>query len=130
MPTIFYFSENTKGWGGGLYCSEHKPKKSSSFWKKNHIFGITLALFKRLANDPIRLRVCAGLSEPLLVVHTTLLEVSCCGSNKFSLRNKKNIYINFAPLHVSRDLRKATCASAQSVQCLHYSSSGRIKLSC
>ena len=28
----------------------------------------------------IRLRVCAGWSEPLLVVHTTLLEISCRGS--------------------------------------------------
>ena len=29
----------------------------------------------------IRLHVCAGWSEPLLVAHTTLLEISCCGSN-------------------------------------------------
>ena len=29
----------------------------------------------------IRLRVCAGWSEPLLVAHTTLLEISCRGSN-------------------------------------------------
>ena len=28
----------------------------------------------------IRLRVCAGWSEPLLVAHTTLLEISCHGS--------------------------------------------------
>ena len=28
----------------------------------------------------IRLRVCAGWSEPLLVAHTTLLEISCRGS--------------------------------------------------
>ena len=28
----------------------------------------------------IRLRVCAGWSEPLLVAHTTLLEIPCCGS--------------------------------------------------
>ena len=31
----------------------------------------------------IRLRVCAGWSEPLLVAHTTLLEISCQGSNLY-----------------------------------------------
>ena len=35
----------------------------------------------RLAKALIRLRVCEGLSEPLLVAHTTLLEISCHGSN-------------------------------------------------
>ena len=38
---------------------------------------------KPLAKALIRLRVCAGWSETLLVAHTTLLEVSCCGSNFF-----------------------------------------------
>ena len=38
-------------------------------------------MFKRLAKFLIRLRVCAGGSEPLLVAYTTLLEISCCGSN-------------------------------------------------
>ena len=38
-------------------------------------------IFKRLAKALIRLRVCAGCSEALLVAHTTLLEISCCGSN-------------------------------------------------
>ena len=28
-----------------------------------------------------RLRICAGWSEPLLVAHTTLLVISCRGSN-------------------------------------------------
>ena len=37
-------------------------------------------IFKRLAKALIRLRVCAGWSEPLLVAHTTLLEISCHGS--------------------------------------------------
>ena len=37
-------------------------------------------IFKRLAKALIRLRVCAGWSEPLLVAHTTLLEISCRGS--------------------------------------------------
>ena len=29
----------------------------------------------------LRLRVCAGWSEPLLVAHTTLLEITCHGLN-------------------------------------------------
>ena len=44
-------------------------------------------IVKRLAKALISLRVCAGWSEPLLVAHTTLLEISCCGSN---------IYMHFA----------------------------------
>ena len=41
----------------------------------------THRIFKRLEKALIRLRVCAGWSEPLLVSHTTLLEISCHGSN-------------------------------------------------
>ena len=37
-------------------------------------------IFKWQAKALIRLRVCAGWSEPLLVAHTTLLEISCHGS--------------------------------------------------
>ena len=37
-------------------------------------------IFKQLANALIGLRVCSGWSEPLLVAHTTLLEISCHGS--------------------------------------------------
>ena len=37
-------------------------------------------IFKRLAKALIRLRVCAGWSEHLLIAHTTFLEISCCGS--------------------------------------------------
>ena len=37
-------------------------------------------ILKRLAKALNRLRVCAGWSEALLVVHTTLLEISCRGS--------------------------------------------------
>ena len=43
-------------------------------------------IFKRLAKAPIRLRVCAGWSEPLLVAETTLLEISCHGSNEKSFK--------------------------------------------
>ena len=40
----------------------------------------THRIFKRLAKALIRLRVCAGCSDALLVAHTTLLEISCRGS--------------------------------------------------
>ena len=40
----------------------------------------THRIFKRPAKALIRLRVCAGWSEPLLVAHTSLLEISCHGS--------------------------------------------------
>ena len=38
-------------------------------------------IFKQLAKALISLRICAGWSEPLLVAHTTLLEISCRGSH-------------------------------------------------
>ena len=41
--------------------------------------------FKQLAKALIRLRVCAGWSEPLLVAHNSLLEISCPGSNMFAI---------------------------------------------
>ena len=37
-------------------------------------------IFKRVAKALISLHVCAGWSEPLLVAHTTLLEISSHGS--------------------------------------------------
>ena len=40
----------------------------------------TQSIFKGLAKALISLCVCAGWSEPLLVSHTTLLEISCHGS--------------------------------------------------
>ena len=42
-------------------------------------------IFIRPAKALIRLRVCAGWSEALLVAHTTLLEILCRGSNIFLL---------------------------------------------
>ena len=39
-----------------------------------------MGIFKRIAKALIRLRVCAGWSEPLLVAHTTLLEILYRGS--------------------------------------------------
>ena len=50
----------------------------------------------RLAKALIRLRVCAGWSEPLLVAHTTLLEISCRGSIiDYSLNLKKICFASF-----------------------------------
>ena len=40
-----------------------------------------IEILKRPAKALIRLHVCAGGSEPLLVAHTPLLEISCRGSN-------------------------------------------------
>ena len=40
----------------------------------------TQRIVKRQANALIRLCVCAGWSEALLVAHTTLLEITCHGS--------------------------------------------------
>ena len=44
------------------------------------VSSLTLITLKRLAKALVRLRVCAGWSETLLVAHTTLLEISCTGS--------------------------------------------------
>ena len=38
-------------------------------------------MFRQLAKALIRLRVCAGSSEALLVAHTTFMEISCHGLN-------------------------------------------------
>ena len=48
-------------------------------------------LFKRLANALIRLRVYAGWSEPLLVSHTTLLELNSLLKMIFS--NNTSVFI-------------------------------------
>ena len=46
-------------------------------------------MFKQLANALIRLHVCAGWSEPLIVAHTTLSDISRCSSNvKICLKDK------------------------------------------
>ena len=42
----------------------------------------------------IRLRVCAGWSEALLVAHTTLLEISCTGSFDISV-NTDQVGVGF-----------------------------------
>ena len=48
------------------------------------VSSLTVRIFKRLTKALIRLRVCAGWSESLLVAHTTLLEISyvCVNARK------------------------------------------------
>ena len=46
-------------------------------------------IYKRQAKARIRLRVCAGWSEPMLVANTTLWDISCRGSNEY-LHRKTN----------------------------------------
>ena len=53
-----------------------------------------IEIFKPMAKALISLRVCAGWSEPLLVAHTTLLEILCHGSYiklYHPLASRKNI---------------------------------------
>ena len=54
-------------------------KLKTSKWCSLSSFD-THRIFKGLAKALIRLPVCAGWSETLLVAHTTLLEISCPGS--------------------------------------------------
>ena len=56
----------------------------SSIETPNYVQSVannTHRIFKWLAKALIRLRIWAGWSELLLVAHTTLLEISCHGSN-------------------------------------------------
>ena len=48
-------------------------------------------IFKQPAKALIRLRVCVDWSEPLLVAHTTLFEISCHGSTIFVIIFSFNI---------------------------------------
>ena len=55
----------------------------------------TLRIFKRLVMALIRLRVCAGWSKALLVIHTTFLEIPCHGSyDIFQSVNNSMIFSN------------------------------------
>ena len=59
------------------------------------MFGQLLSthrIYKRLAQALISLSVCAGQSEPLLVAHITLLEISCHGSCLWFKANILNLY--------------------------------------
>ena len=48
----------------------------------------THGIFERLAKALIRLRICAGWSELLLVAPTALLEISCHGSYWFYIKRE------------------------------------------
>ena len=52
--------------------------RNSKWWSVNRLTFIEYS--SEPAKALISLRVCAGLSEALLVTHTTSLEISCCGS--------------------------------------------------
>ena len=63
----------------------------------------------------ISLRVCAGWSEPLLVAHTTLLEISCHGLfvyDRYVLTNK-HLNRSFYLAHVHSEVTKQ-------IYCLEY----------
>ena len=55
------------------------PKDVQSLYSVYTIQSNTHRIFKRQAKALIRLRVCAGWSEALLVTQKTLLEISCTG---------------------------------------------------
>ena len=58
-------------------------------------------IFKRLAKALIRLHICAGWSEPLLVAHTILLEISCPSSNvNYHASDSTSIYITVTLLDI------------------------------
>ena len=57
------------------------------------LFGQQLSshrIFKQLAKALIRLRICAYWSEPLLVAHTTLLEISCRSSSPLFHQHRRH----------------------------------------
>ena len=62
--------------------------------------GNSLRIFKRLAKALIRLRVCTGWSEALLVALTTLLEISCHCSNRLA-QGRNTLPSNSIRLHGS-----------------------------
>ena len=55
-----------------------KLRNSKCCWVSS--LTVNNRIFKRLAKALTRLRLFAGWSEPLLVPHATLLEISCCSS--------------------------------------------------
>ena len=69
---------------GNLTCVDSNEHMQPPCMLRNSLWcsisSLALRIFKRLEKALIRLRVCAGWSEALLVAHTTLLEISCHGS--------------------------------------------------
>ena len=64
-------------------------------WFKSH------RIFKRAAAKAlIRLHVCAGLFEPLLVAHTTFLEISCL-AQMYLFKTNLDLFIAYAQAGLS-----------------------------
>ena len=76
FPTMWHYDMNRLR-GACVASFEHRNFKCCSV---SSLTAINI-IFKGLARALISLRVCVGWSEPLLVAHTTLLEISCPGSN-------------------------------------------------
>ena len=60
-----------------------EPMQPSFNFRNSKWCSVSSLRVKRLPKALIRLCICAGWSEPLLVAHTKLLEISCCGSLYF-----------------------------------------------
>ena len=72
----------------GILTSVDSDEPVQSLFKlRNSKWCAVSSILKRLAKALIRLRVCAGWSEALLVAHTILLEISCTGSIIILSRN-------------------------------------------
>ena len=72
----------TLQWCGILTCVDSDNPVQPPFKLRNSKWCSVRTLrvieyFQQLAKALIRLRVCAGWSKPLLIAHTTLLEISC-----------------------------------------------------
>ena len=57
-----------------------QPSFKLKYSKCCSVSSLIVRMVKRFAKVLTRLRVCTGWSEPLLVAHTTLLDISCHGS--------------------------------------------------
>ena len=87
----------------GILTSVDSDEPVQSLFKLRHskycsVSSLRYRIFKRLAKALIRLRVCAGWSEVLLVALTTLLEISCRGSNLISKMNAEQQALNYNQL--------------------------------
>ena len=71
--TMWHFDMNTRL--RRAYASSFKPRNSKWCWVSSIEFS------NDLAKALIRLGICTGWYESLLVAHTTFLEISCHGSN-------------------------------------------------
>ena len=74
LPTIWHFDKRRPRRARVAPSQAQKRKMISSQQLNTHI------IFRRQAKALIRLRVCIGRSEALLVAHTKLSEISCTGS--------------------------------------------------